>query len=144
MRLRMRIGEGEDEGEEVYFSVLCDNTPLAQLYIDNSSLLPLAVDQPQISLLPPEAKKQKTESEEPRPRPREVKITKSSPVVEDKAKKLFCSYCQKGFNKNFDLAQHVRSHTGERPYECGECGKAFAQVCISMLLKSTKHSNAAY
>ena len=122
-----REGDGEAGGEageeEVYFSVLCDNSPLAQLYIDNTALLPLAVDQTEISLLPPQAKKQKTDPEEPR----ETKSTKTSPVVEEKGKKLFCSYCQKGFNKNFDLAQHVRSHTGERPYQCVICGRGFAQ-----------------
>ena len=122
-----REGDGEAGGEageeEVYFSVLCDNSPLAQLYIDNTALLPLAVDQTEISLLPPQAKKQKTDQEEPR----ETKSTKTSPVVEEKGKKLFCSYCQKGFNKNFDLAQHVRSHTGERPYQCVICGRGFAQ-----------------
>ena len=50
------------------------------------------------------------------------------PIKDKKiAKKLYCSYCDKGFNKNFDLAQHVRSHTGERPYQCVICGRGFAQ-----------------
>ena len=113
----------EEEEEEVYFSVLCENSSLGQLYIDNTSLLPLAVEQTEISLLQPPAKKQKTDSEGQGG----VKTTKTPPVVEEKVKKLFCSYCQKGFNKNFDLAQHVRSHTGERPYQCVICGRGFAQ-----------------
>ena len=41
--------------------------------------------------------------------------------------KLFCSYCDKGFSKNFDLEQHVRSHTGEKPFQCLICGRGFAQ-----------------
>ena len=43
------------------------------------------------------------------------------------SKKLFCSYCQKEFSKAFDLDQHVRSHTGEKPYQCVICGRGFAQ-----------------
>ena len=44
-----------------------------------------------------------------------------------KNRKIFCTYCHKGFSKNFDLAQHVRSHTGEKPYQCVICGRGFAQ-----------------
>ncbi|KAL3859643.1 hypothetical protein ACJMK2_009857, partial [Sinanodonta woodiana] len=42
-------------------------------------------------------------------------------------KKLRCQYCDKAFSKNFDLQQHIRSHTGERPFQCIVCGRAFAQ-----------------
>uniref|UniRef100_A0A1B6D4J0 C2H2-type domain-containing protein n=1 Tax=Clastoptera arizonana TaxID=38151 RepID=A0A1B6D4J0_9HEMI len=42
-------------------------------------------------------------------------------------KRLKCLHCGKLFGKNFDLQQHVRSHTGERPYQCVVCGRAFTQ-----------------
>ncbi|XP_060471718.1 zinc finger protein 341 isoform X2 [Panthera onca] len=44
-----------------------------------------------------------------------------------KSQKLKCSYCDKSFTKNFDLQQHIRSHTGEKPFQCIACGRAFAQ-----------------
>ncbi|XP_050396148.1 zinc finger protein 341 [Patella vulgata] len=56
-----------------------------------------------------------------------VKLDDGTPGVTPNKKKLKCQYCQKLFAKNFDLQQHIRAHTGVKPFQCIVCGRAFAQ-----------------
>ncbi|OAD71573.1 C2H2-type zinc finger transcription factor [Phycomyces blakesleeanus NRRL 1555(-)] len=36
-----------------------------------------------------------------------------------------CLFCSKTFTRKYDLSRHVRTHTGDKPYECPHCRKAF-------------------
>ncbi|GMT15721.1 hypothetical protein PFISCL1PPCAC_7018, partial [Pristionchus fissidentatus] len=42
-----------------------------------------------------------------------------------KSKRFACKICAKIFPSNFILMSHLRSHTGEHPYECGHCTFTF-------------------
>ncbi|XP_064870823.1 zinc finger protein 37-like isoform X1 [Oncorhynchus nerka] len=43
------------------------------------------------------------------------------------ARRHQCSHCGKGCNRLWDVKQHEKIHTGEKPYHCSQCGKSFNQ-----------------
>ncbi|RZF32306.1 hypothetical protein LSTR_LSTR001770 [Laodelphax striatellus] len=40
---------------------------------------------------------------------------------------VFCEICNKGFRRKEHLHQHMKLHTGERPYNCSTCNKKFSR-----------------
>lgn len=48
-------------------------------------------------------------------------------IALDPSKAVHCAECMKQFSHDFHLKIHMRSHTGERPYECTVCLKRFTQ-----------------
>ena len=47
-----------------------------------------------------------------------------------------CPYCDKSF---VNLKEHIRTHTGERPYQCPHCEKAFTEQSSLHQARWEKH-----
>jgi hypothetical protein len=41
-----------------------------------------------------------------------------------------CSLCTKSYKSKYDLQKHVRGHTGEACYTCGQCSETFVNLFL--------------
>lgn len=53
-----------------------------------------------------------------------------------------CQYCKAIFAQSIELTRHVRTHTGDRPYVCRECGKGYNQASRLSVHLQTSHSKS--
>ncbi|XP_052814307.1 uncharacterized protein LOC128241428 [Mya arenaria] len=60
--------------------------------------------------------------------PNEEDVEKSGTktvIKRPRARNFVCEICNKRYSKSARLVEHIRIHTGERPYQCELCGSAF-------------------
>lgn len=56
-----------------------------------------------------------------------VLVAMAAERLVQKRKSHKCTVCDRSFTKKSYLTRHHRTHTGERPFECDECGACYKE-----------------